>query len=705
MQSVSIFVQWVPIMLLWYGVFTVIGISFLPLTSLLFQSFKTRGYEFTKPLGLALLGIVVFWLSSLFSLPIYATAVVGLIIGTCISWGFFIRFRSRIRLPSLRHVFFIEAGYLASFMLWAFIRGHEPSLASLEKYMDLGFVVSIVRNNIIPATDMWYSSVGNKTFPINYYYFGHFLTALLSQLSTLTPSIAYNLMLATIASTLMVTSFSLGMHLYLFLFPHEKVRYAIVAGIISSYIINFGANLHTLYIFTRSYPDDAPVPFWKLWSPFAPDPYWYPKATRFIPFTIHEFPSYSHVVADLHGHLINTLHIMLIIGLLLVLVVEKKDTLRTYLIMGIVALLLGISYMTNTTDFFVYSALTFTALTIRFKKIIPVLSQFLLIVGAAILVTYPFSRSFIPFASGIGINCPPSFINSTLSFITTDHDKCQLSPPWMLAILWGFFWFISALFLGFVFFKNTFKASKVRYFVFFMVTLSLFLTIAAEFVYFRDIYPTHFRANTMFKLGYQAYIMFGLVTGPMLVLLVRKFITTRSLWYIPLTALAAIMVLFVGVYPAFSIPSYYSGSFKSLDGAQWITERYPDHAAVIAYLKENDPGSKNILEAHGDSYTDYNMVSVYTGIPTVIGWPVHEWLWRGSYDAVSPRAQDVQKIYEVTNKTQSEVRRLLRKYNIRYVVISPQFEMKKYPSLSLSQWYILGKPVFEKNGTYIFELP
>ena len=74
--------------------------------------------------------------------------------------------------------------------------------------------------------------------------------------------------------------------------------------------------LTTIYTFFKAYPNDHPVPFWKLsFLPFSfPNGYWYPNATRFIPFTIHEFPIYSFVVSDLHGHVLDIPIVLLTIA-------------------------------------------------------------------------------------------------------------------------------------------------------------------------------------------------------------------------------------------------------------------------------------------------------------------------------------------------------------------------------------------------------
>lgn len=52
--------------------------------------------------------------------------------------------------------------------------------------------------------------------------------------------------------------------------------------------------------------------------------YWFPDATRYIGYnplnesdkTIHEFPSYSFVLGDLHAHVVNVMFVTFLVGLL-----------------------------------------------------------------------------------------------------------------------------------------------------------------------------------------------------------------------------------------------------------------------------------------------------------------------------------------------------------------------------------------------------
>src|SRR5205814_1185086 len=86
-----------------------------------------------------------------------------------------------------------------------------------------------------------------------------------------------------------------------------------------------------------------------------------------------------------------------------------------------------------------------------------------------------------------------------------------------------------------------------------------------------------------------------------------------------------------------------------------------------------------IVEADGDSYTDYDRISAFAGMPTIIGWGVHEWLWRGTYDVVAPRKDEVKEIYEGTDAAKTFM--ILQKYNVHYIIIGT-LEKKKFTALN-----------------------
>ena len=153
---------------------------------------------------------------------------------------------------------------------------------------------------------MWFSGE-----IINYYYFGHLIFAVLTKLSTISSAITYNLSIATICALAFSSSFSIASNLVFLSLKKIDFKKIIAAGLISALLLTFGGNLHSVYKITKiNITNNGKLVLNKEAITKAVDSYWYPDATRFIGYdpdtkdkTIHEFPLYSFVVADLHGHM------------------------------------------------------------------------------------------------------------------------------------------------------------------------------------------------------------------------------------------------------------------------------------------------------------------------------------------------------------------------------------------------------------------
>lgn len=608
--------------------------------------------------------------------------------------------------------------FLAGLLFWGYIRGLQPDIHGLEKFMDFGFINSILRSNYFPATDMWYPPSA-----INYYYFGHLVTAVLTKLSEISSNITFNLMLATIFSFTFVCAFSLVMNLLtnleitLSFFSKVKVfTYALLGG----YILTFAGNLHIIYAFFKPYNPDTPVPFWQLvFSPSTfPNSYWYPNATRFIYHTIHEFPMYSFVVSDLHGHVLDIPFVLFTLGYILTLIVAKREKNQniTFFQSLFLGFLLAVMYMTNAWDGIIYLLLglgLFTILTLRTKHTpivkrltdLDFIQAIVSLVASFLLFSLPFSLFFKPFASQIGILCAPSFLTKIghLGPLLFEPNHCQHSPVYQLLILHGFFLFWIAGFIGFcIKMRKQLKTSDI--FVLLLSGLSVLLIIIPEFVYLKDIYPEHYRANTMFKLVYQAFIMLSISTAyTMARLAMTPNFTGNKILTFLYKIIGLILFVFVAIYPYFAINGYYGlpEKYSGLDGTKYIEKQYPSDYAALQWIQKNIANQPVILEAQGDSYTDYERISTNTGLPTVMGWTVHEWLWRGSYDTVSPRIADVQTIF--TTKNSEEAKSLLQQYHVSYVIIG-SLEREKYHQLQESNFQKLGTAVYRKGDITIYHM-
>jgi uncharacterized membrane protein len=706
--------SWISITFLWYLMLFSLGMIFIPLTKKIFgRVFVDIGYPFAKIIAIILLSYTVFLLGSIKLLAFTQLNVIMVVIGF-FAVNYLVLVKSKKTVVSnrglLKLIIFQEILFLLALFFWVYVRGQEPSIRGLEKFMDFGFINAALKSRFFPPLDMWLSGDAAQPngYPINYYYFGHLTGAVLIKMLGVNPAVGYNLILATIFALAVTEVFSLSINL-IHLFLPKKTRSVgklIFFGLISSFIVNLGGNLHTIYLFTKGYPNEQPIPFWQILSYYNPTKYWYPNATRFIPFTIHEFPIYSYVVADLHGHVFDIPFVVFTLTLLLLLFVKaKKIKTKSFLTFDFVfkmvvslGFLMAVHYMTNAFDGPIYILLTIFIFFLVFRLSLDFIYYSLLLTLSFLIFSLPFSSSFTPFASGIGLNCSPDFLTKIgkLGPFLFEKGNCQPTPFWMMFVLWGFFWISAVLFVYVIKSGKTIKA--VDRFVFLLFLFGTFLVIIPEFFYIKDIYPNHFRANTMFKLGYQAFMMMGVASGFVFFRL-KQTVNIKSFLA---NLLFLFFFFFVVIYPIFAIPSYY-GALKKiplLDGAAWLENYYPEDKEIIDYLNKAGFGDKNppvILEAQGDSYTDYERISAYTGLPTVAGWWVHEWLWRGSPEIVGKRIPDINALYESDNL--EETKKIIKKYRIKYVVIS-KMEKQKYQKLNEDKFGQIGKKIFQSSNGF-----
>ena len=695
----------------WFLTFFVIGITFLPLTFTIFKDFKDKGYIFSKIIGMACLSYFVFIIGSirLFKFS-EVTVIFSLFILFILNYLIFI-YKNEHLLPIIKkHIrFFLveELIFLITLSFWSFIRAHVPDIHGLEKFMDFGFLNSLLRTDYFPPKDMWYTPLS-----INYYYFGHLITAVITKLSSIPSFITYNLMLATLFALTFTATLSLGFNLF------DKLKFSIksiFAGLLSAILVSFGGNLTTIYAFFSPYtPADKAVPFWQLtFLPFSfPNSFWYPNATRFIPFTIHEFPIYSFVVSDLHGHVLDIPFVLLTISIIYILFNNK---IITFLNLVFLSFIFSIMYMTNAWDGLIYLLLGFTILiaynfyqtgkgwVLSKKHAVETLKQYLILLLGFFAFSFTFNFNFKPFVSGIGVICAPKFLTNIgkIGPFLFEANHCQRSPLWQLLILYGFFYFFAISFIIFLKFKKNYKLSRNDIFVLILLIISTLLILIPEFVYVKDIYPTYYRANTMFKFVYEAFIILSLCSAYIVTKIISSIKTKKIL--IPFSIISILLLAFVLIYPVFAINSYYQDLkiYQGLNGINYLSSLYPGDYNLINWINQNIKGQPVILEANGDSYTDYARISANTGLPTVIGWPVHEWLWRGTYDIVAPRITDVQTLY--TTPEINVAKNLIKKYNISYVVVST-LERQKYPNINEQTFMKLGKLIYQNSGTKLYKI-
>jgi YYY domain-containing protein len=716
----------------WWGTVALIGIIFLPLTTLVFANFHDKGYLFSKTIGVGITGYLM-WLFS--SLHIMKFTVMSCFISVTISLLFNVIIlymknknsadknisftMSTLKDKAFDIIITEELLFFGLFLLFTYIRGFKPEAYGTEKFMDYGFMTSMMRSEFMPPQDFWFS--GSK---LNYYYVGQYLATFLTKLSGVQVSSAYNLMLMMVGAFAFVLPYSLVYNIaQQFMKDREKKGKYVpaVSGLIAGAGVCIAGNMH--------YPTFQWFEHWvrKFFGmEESTNNYWFPDATRFIGYhpettdkTIHEFPAYSFVLGDLHAHVINIMFVITVLAILYAWMCHRKAEQAARIPVWkevinpavlLITFFIGLFHTTNFWDFPIYyvvsgAVILFTNMVVyNFKeKFLWITAlQGVFIIAVSEIVILPFSISFKQISTNICLTVAQTPLNQ-------------------LIILWGLPIFIVICFLGFVisdFFKlrtETMKTEQSKHksvmvhFLesltnsdLFIITIGLCaigLILIPEVIYVEDIYSGDYkRANTMFKLTYQAFIMFGICFG---------YIFLRLLWFGNTwrrrkTAIAGLLLFALSLtYIQNAVNAWYGNIFdgtgyEGLDATAFMKTTMPDDELAINWLNENVIGTPVVLEANGDSYTDYQRVSVMTGLPTVLGWRTHEWLWKSDTSLLDLRAADIQLIY--TGVSEAEVSQLLSKYQVSYIYVG-KLEQDKYTEINHNLLKSLGEVVFTSPVT------
>ena len=148
----------------------------------------------------------------------------------------------------------------------------------------------------------------------------------------------------------------------------------------------------------------------------------------------------------------------------------------------------------------------------------------------------------------------------------------------------------------------------------------------------------------MFKLTYQAYIMFGMT---MIYAIFRLLIIGKNKILKVLAFIGLFFFVWACGYFGNSVHSWFGevwkpSQYKGLNATAFLETDFPEDVNGIRWLKENISDAPVVLEANGDSYSEYERVSAMTGLPTIMGWYVHEWLWRGNLSDLNAKIEEIQ---------------------------------------------------------------
>ncbi|RHO79109.1 hypothetical protein DW073_04345 [Ruminococcus sp. AF45-4BH] len=714
----------------WYLLALVLGAAAMPLTGRLFRRFQDRGWMFSKVTAIAVSGFLTWFLVAVKIIK-FTTMTCIVVTLVCAAASLILYCREQkagfecIPFAHLDLVYAEELLFFTAFLLWTYFAGFHPAAYGTEKFMDYGFMEAMMRSKTLPATDLWYSQG-----KINYYYGGQYFAVFLTKLSGAKVELTYNLMRTFVAGLAFAMPFSL---------VHQMVTDRLgrirtgwkkalpsVTGILAGISVSIAGNMH--YVVYGQI-----IPFIQKLKGEEVSSYWFPDATRYIGFnpdvedkTIHEFPCYSFVLGDLHAHVVDIMFVLLLLGLLYAWMKKvrttelsgesmsrrefwKKQLLMPQLLAA--GALLGMFHWTNYWDFVIYFVVTCGAAL--FMNIIGQKGKIRWVLG----VTAAQAVEILTLATVIILPFTLQFDTSNMvqGIALAKHH----SLPHQLLVLWGLPGILTILFVVSLLIEKLRGAEQkslyhlltsIRLPDLFAVLMGLCaigLVLIPELVYVRDIYENgNARANTMFKLTYQAYIMFGMT---MIYAIFRLLVIGKNKILKVLAFIGLFLFVWTCGYFGNSVHSWFGtvwkpSQYKGLNATAFLETDFPEDVNGIRWLKENISDAPVVLEANGDSYSEYERVSAMTGLPTIMGWYVHEWLWRGDLADLNAKIEEIKEIYTSTDETR--VKELLDEYNVSYIFVGSCERNKYGADLNNDLLKGLGEVVFQDSEypTYIVKI-
>ena len=714
----------------WYLLALVLGAAAMPLTGRLFRRFQDRGWMFSKVTAIAVSGFLTWFLVAVKIIK-FTTMTCIVVTLVCAAASLILYCREQkagfecIPFAHLDLVYAEELLFFTAFLLWTYFAGFHPAAYGTEKFMDYGFMEAMMRSKTLPATDLWYSQG-----KINYYYGGQYFAVFLTKLSGAKVELTYNLMRTFVAGLAFAMPFSL---------VHQMVTDRLgrirtgwkkalpsVTGIMAGISVSIAGNMH--YVVYGQI-----IPFIQKLKGEEVSSYWFPDATRYIGFnpdvedkTIHEFPCYSFVLGDLHAHVVDIMFVLLLLGLLYAWMKKvrtmelsgesmsrrefwKKQLLMPQLLAA--GALLGMFHWTNYWDFVIYFVVTCGAAL--FMNIIGQKGKIRWVLG----VTAAQAVEILTLATVIILPFTLQFDTSNMVqgiALAKHHSLLH-----QLLVLWGLPGILTILFVVSLLIEKLRGAEQkslyhlltsIRLPDLFAVLMGLCaigLVLIPELVYVRDIYENgNARANTMFKLTYQAYIMFGMT---MIYAIFRLLVIGKNKILKVLAFIGLFLFVWTCGYFGNSVHSWFGtvwkpSQYKGLNATAFLETDFPEDVNGIRWLKENISDAPVVLEANGDSYSEYERVSAMTGLPTIMGWYVHEWLWRGDLADLNAKIEEIKEIYTSTDETR--VKELLEEYNVSYIFVGSCERNKYGADLNNDLLKGLGEVVFQDSEypTYIVKI-
>ena len=595
--------------------------------------------------------------------------------------------------------------------LWAFLvfRANIPGVVGTEAPANFGLLNSAMRSESFPPADVWLAG-----YDLSYYFFGHAAAAWGSLAAGIPRLLAFDLALAHVFALSLLGAYSLGRDLT-GLAAAARSWAAAIGGIGAVAGVLFVGNLAGLAYLGGQAQNDPYFYNGLSWNatriirnveggglPACGDP-----AVRDCPIT--EFPAFTFLLGDLHAHALALPLVLMAAAAAACWYIawrheKNRPSLWTAAFGGAVA---GLLLVTNSWDFpgglLLGPAAGILALLAsrRFAGTARFGLHLAIALLAALAVALPQLLSFQPLNLGLALAPIRSQLGPfllmwglPLAIIAVwhlwnglaRHGYRGLIPVGLLIVLaaGGEALFTAGaliLLLGTMLLTlremgiAASDRSSDRAAVAGLAAFALLLLVIPEVLIVDDGHPAPYqRMNTMFKLGFSAWILLAACAPAMLIGSWRELAgeqVTRAV--VPARVGASLIILGLLSIGLFYTADGFSARLAdqgepSLNALRSAADFLPDDVAAANWAADNLPADSVLMEACCKPYSNAARIANWTGVPTVLGWLGHGFLtYRVDYPQFADRQQLIENSFRQLDRPATA--ETLRRAGVTHVVL------------------------------------
>jgi len=344
----------------WWLWITLAGLAIMPLALRFLSALPDSGYTLARTLGMLIVTWVFWLLGSYGFLDNSAGSIIltWLLVLTA-SLALYFRARDGASFSDWwrqnRSLFVVvELLFALLFLGWALYRAHQNDLVGTEKPMELAFLSATQRSAGFPPNDPWMSG-----FAISYYYMGYIMSSALATMSGVSSTIGFNLTVASQFALTGLAAFGVLYNLASSRSQSASRMAAIATGIVGILIMLLMGNFQFILLELPLASRSAPQSYFEFWGtqklpdfdvidyqPQANSPlnldtstwnhWWWFNASR-VPTDydlngsltgiqpIGEFPAFSFILSDNHPHVLSLPFAITAIGLMLNLLLFRRE--------------------------------------------------------------------------------------------------------------------------------------------------------------------------------------------------------------------------------------------------------------------------------------------------------------------------------------------------------------------------------------------